>query len=40
MLSSSYELGSNKKSRYIKVQEAKGLPSVIGKIPLIGPLLL
>ena len=29
-----------KKTRFIKEQEAKGLLSITGKIPLLGPLLI
>ena len=36
MLSSNCAVCGNKKSRYIREQEAKGLLIMIGKIPLLG----
>ena len=38
MLSSNGVVCDNKKLRFIKEQEAKGLLSMIGKISLLGPL--
>ena len=40
MLSSNGVVCDNKKLRFIKEQEAKGLLSMIGKISLLGPLLI
>ena len=40
MLSSNGVVCDNKKLRFIKEQEAKGLLSMTGKISLLGPLLI
>ena len=40
MLSSKCAVCDSKKPRFIKEQEAEGLLSMIGNIPLIGPLLI
>ena len=40
MLSSNGVVCDNKKLKFIKEQEAKGLLSMIGKISLLGPLLI
>ena len=40
MLTSNCAVCGSKKSRFIKEQEAKGLISMIGKIPLLDPLLI
>ena len=40
MFTSNYAVCGNKKSRFIKEQEAKGWLSIIGKIPIIGSLLI
>ena len=40
MFTSNYAVCGNKKSRFIKEQEAKGRLSMIGKIPIIGSLLI
>ena len=40
MLSLNGVVCDNKKLRFIKEQEAKGLLSMIGKISLLGPLLI
>ena len=40
MLTSNCAVCGSKKSRFIKEQEAKGLISIIDKIPLLDPLLI
>ena len=40
ILSSNCGVCGNKKSRFIKEQEAKGILDMIGKIPLLGDLLI
>ena len=40
MLSSNCVVCESKKLKFVKEQEAKGLLSMIGKIPLLGDLLL
>ena len=40
MFTSNYAVCGNKKSRFIKEQEAKGRLSMIGNIPIIGSLLI
>ena len=40
MLSSNYAICGSKKSQFIKEEEAKELLIMIGKIPLLGPLLI